>query len=113
MLKVDDILKQLDAIMRRHGDLPLRDPADRSIVALLTSAEAAIERFALPSSPYGVRCQQALAQESSDSYKLERLIGIVDALRQDYGTGGLTPVQDLIRAEVFDEFLDAAQHLLD
>jgi hypothetical protein len=40
-------------------------------------------------------------------------MGIVEALFHDYEAGALTPIQELIRAEVFEDFLDMAEHLLD
>jgi hypothetical protein len=49
----------------------------------------------------------------SDEHKLEWLIGIVEALRHDCAAGALTRVQQLIRAEVFDDFLDMSEHLLE
>jgi hypothetical protein len=112
--RVDEILKQLDALMMRHsGFLQWKEPPDRQLIGLLTSAQAAIERLAPTDSPYRERCQETLQDGSADSYKLERLIGIVDALREDYKAGALAPIQALVRAEVFDDFLEMAEHLLD
>lgn len=115
MVRVDEILKQLDAlIMRYNSFLEWKEPRTRDLVGLLTSAQAAIERLAPPDSPYRAKCQDTVqSQYASDSYKLERLMGIVGALREDYKAGALAPLQDLVRAEVFDDFLDMAQHLLD
>lgn len=115
MTRVDEILKQLDVLMMRHSHfLQWKEPPDRELIGLLTSAQAAIERLAPPNSPYRSRCQETLQHYYSvDSYKLERLIGIVGALREDYKAGALAPIQDLVRGEVFDDFLNMAEHLLD
>jgi hypothetical protein len=112
---VDAILKQLDALMMRHsGFLEWKEPPAGQLIGLLTSAQAAIERLAPPNTSYRVRCQATLQDEfSGDSDKLERLIGIVDALRADYRAGALAPIQDLVRAEVFDDFMVMAEHLLE
>jgi hypothetical protein len=40
------------------------------------------------------------------------LTGILEALRHDYGAGALAPIQEVIRAEVYDNFLEMAEHLL-
>jgi hypothetical protein len=40
-------------------------------------------------------------------------MGIVEALRHDYAADALTPIQELIRAEVFDDFLEMAEHLME
>jgi hypothetical protein len=79
---------------------------------LITSARAAIERLAPPASAYRENCAEILGR-GTDGYVVEVLIGIVAALRHDFEAGGLLPIQDLIRAEVFDDFLDMAAHLLD
>ena len=115
MTRVDEILKQLDALVMRHrGFLEWKEPPYRLLIGLLTSAQSAIERLAPPNSAYRRRCQESLQNEYSfESHKLERLMGIVEALREDYRAGALAPIQDLIRAEVFDDFLAMTEHLLD
>jgi hypothetical protein len=116
VIEVDRILKQLDAVLARHeravdaypNDLPLS-----KVKELLTSAQAAIERLAPPRSAYAVNCKVALKEHSPIEWHLEVLMGIVTALRHDYEAGSLVPIQELIRAEVFDDFLEMAEHLLD
>jgi hypothetical protein len=48
-----------------------------------------------------------------NGYRLQCLIGTIEALRKDYKAGALAPIQELIRAEVFDDFLEMSEHLLD
>lgn len=117
MITSEAILRQLKGLVDRYehaeraSDFSLT-PGD--LVGLLASVEAAIQRVAPDYSPYKVRAQEILTDVfKGDDYKLECLIGIVEALRDDYESGALTPVRDLIRAEVFEDFLDMAQHLLD
>lgn len=116
------IVKQLRAVVARYdqthaavlyagenGRWKQRDVQD-----LLASAQAAIERVAPADSAYRLKAAQSLGCEyAADEFKLEQLIWIVDALCADYEVGALTPIQDLVRAEVFDDFLDMARHLLD
>lgn len=117
MITSEAILRQLKGLVDRYEQA--ERPSDSRLtsggrVGLLASAEAAIQRVAPDYSPYRVRAQEILKDVfTGDDYKLECLIGIVEALRDDYGSGALTPVRDLIRAEVFEDFLDMAQHLLD
>ncbi|HEY3384730.1 MAG TPA: hypothetical protein VGK32_23460 [Vicinamibacterales bacterium] len=115
MMDTDAILKQLDSILQRHFQAVNSDadpiPASR-INELLTSAEAAIQRLAPPGSAYLSRGSEALKANGADEYRLELLMGVVAALRHDLEVGGLLPIQELIRAEVFDDFLDMADHLL-
>jgi hypothetical protein len=80
---------------------------------LITSAHAAIERLAPPESPYLTNCASAINEATNNQYQLEWLMGIVEALRHDYAADALTPIQELIRAEVFDDFLEMAEHLME
>jgi hypothetical protein len=112
--RVDEIVKQLDALLLRHGGfLQWQEPPARMVVGLLTSAQAAIERLSPPDSPYRAQCWATLQEGNAEAYKLDRLMGVVEALRDDYKAGALAPIQSLVRAEVFDDFLDMAGHLLD
>jgi hypothetical protein len=43
----------------------------------------------------------------------EKGVGILKALKDDIGSGFLTDVRELVIAEVFTDFLDMAEHLLD
>lgn len=120
------VLKQLSVLLKRYeqAERTLNETLNessrdsswspRDLKGLLASAQAAIERVAPPSSPYRVNAKAILESVySNEAYKLECLIGIVEALHSDYESGALAPIQELIRAEVFEDFLAMAQHLLD
>jgi hypothetical protein len=115
-MKTDQIVKQLDALRSRYQKAlkALPSTADglptSKRTELLTSSQAAIERLAPPGSSYLAHSNQV--QEPNDDFRLESLMGIVEALRHDYADGGLAPIQELIRAEVFDDFLEMSEHLL-
>ena len=114
-VKNDQILKQLDALRARYREV-IADPTDidenwRNL-ELATSAQAAIDRLAPSDSAY----TKSLAWVRENYHlksQLPHLMSIVDALRHDYAAGALAPISDLIRAEVFDDFLEMASHLLD
>jgi len=116
-MKTNQIVKQLDSIMLRHSkamldeDDPNANLPTTKLTELLASAQAAIDRYAPPKSAY--REEVNFATGVSESYRLECLIGVIRALREDYKAGALAPIQELIRAEVFDDFLEMGEHLLD
>jgi hypothetical protein len=114
MIDTATLVRQLDSILDRYSRISDSDTASAAsrVHELLTSAQAAVERLAPPGSAYQTRCSDALQANASDEYRLELLIGVVAALRHDFEAGGLLPIQQLIRAEVFDDFLDMAEHLL-
>lgn len=115
-MNTNKIVKQLDSILDRHtaalleSDNPGQLPTS-VMKELLASAQAAVDRYAPPDSAY--RVEADVDYEASPLYRLDCLIGVVKALSQDYKAGALAPIQELIRAEVFDDFLDMSEHLLD
>jgi hypothetical protein len=115
----EPIVKQLELLLRKYKrakDLAEASEsywATKDLKAFLTLAQAAIERLAPPGSAYGANYREALKYDSHDTYRLECLMGIIEALRDDYKSGALVPIQELIRAEVFDDFLEMAHHLLE
>jgi hypothetical protein len=50
---------------------------------------------------------------TSDIDSVDRGIGVLRALKEDLEKGFLTSVRDLVIAEVFTDFLDMAEHLLE
>lgn len=118
MIVTDQIVSQLSRlIMRYNRALRAVDQRDglpaRQATGLLASVRAAIARFSPPGSAYLMSYQEISNIDCSDDYRLSCLMGIVDALRHDYSAGALAPIQELIRAEVFDDFLEMADHLLE
>lgn len=50
---------------------------------------------------------------STPAGKLERQLGVLKALRDDFDGGYLSDVRGIVRAEVFTDFLEQARHLFD
>src|SRR5204862_4943857 len=67
-----------------------------------TVVAATIDRLAPPKSPYRAAIDEILPNR----------VGALRALRRDYEAGFLTRVQSLVRAELFVDFLEMAEHLL-
>lgn len=116
-----DAIAQIDALLAEIVP-QLRDKSYESGVSkvfegtsyvgqrLLTRAVAAIERLAPPGSRYVVDAQ------GEDSYfgalfDLPRLAAILQALRDDYEAGHVRSVEQLIHADVFEDFLEMADEL--
>ena len=119
MVTTELVLRQLGSLLEKYMSVAYaaKESNDgwepRTLRALLTSAQAAIERVAPPNSVYLTNCKEILAEKESDPYKLACLVGVVEALRDNYASGALVSIHELIRAEVFDDFLEMAQHLLE
>jgi hypothetical protein len=77
-------------------------------------ALAAIQRVAHIGSSHRVAADAITKQYGvCNVYGLRQLIGILRALREDYKAGFLASVTQLIHADVFADFLEMADHLLD
>jgi hypothetical protein len=79
---------------------------------LSTRALAAIDRAAPPGSAYLTQAKLVTEHESSsDLWKAEQLVAIVEALRDDYREGAMQTVEELVHADLFGDFLDLAVEL--
>ncbi|HEV7400823.1 MAG TPA: hypothetical protein VGN84_11215 [Solirubrobacterales bacterium] len=78
---------------------------------IVTRARAAIRRFAPPGSAYEDEATAAV-KLGNESWKAGQLTAIVHALRDDYRFGGLASVQEIVHADLFDDFLGMADELL-
>lgn len=105
--ELDDLLAQWEQLRRstRHSDCS--DKPHES-VTLVTLMAAAIDRYAPPGSVYRQHGPILPAHIS-----LEALPGIVHALRKDYDAGRMRTLSELVHADVFGDFLEMAQHLVE
>jgi len=109
-MNVDSILKQLDSLIEKYA-YSSSSISERQRIAFRASALAAIQRLSPPNSAYLAERDTIEGMNEWDVNKLDLLMGVVDSLRHDYSVGAMAPIQDLIRAEVFDDFLEMAEHL--
>jgi hypothetical protein len=72
---------------------------------------AAIDRLAPPNSQYIEEANRVLGW--GVTARLETLIGIVQALKFDYSADNLQSIRELIHADVFSDFLEMADYLLE
>jgi hypothetical protein len=110
------ILKEIDAALDEYSALrkqskyddcsELSHAAKEQVVARLVTT---IERFAAPTSFHARRCGEAVRTHMS----LPQLPGVLKALREDIANNRVISVVELVHADVFSDFLDMAQHLLD
>jgi len=102
-----DIITQIDRALRLYDEHRARarfdDLSDLGHVheEADTIVSAPIKRLPPSGSPY------------AEAVTLKGKIGSLRALRRDYDEGYLSSVQGLIRAELFADFLEMAEHLLD
>ena len=108
MLDKQKIIKQIDRAIKLYDDYRARskyddlsDLRDGIHTEVSTIVRATIDRLAPAGSEY-----------KKDSVLLGS-VGVLRALRRDYEEEYLNTIQGLIRAELFADFIEMAEHLLD
>jgi len=115
------ILDQIDVALRRFAEAKRRSKYDdlsdlpndlkNEIITVLSTT---IDRLAPRDSPYRANAQTALKTYGVDnSYNIQILGGILTGLRSDYSAGFLHRVEELVQADLFSDFLEMAEYLLD
>lgn len=113
MAQIDEILHQWRTLRAASQDHDLSDLDNSKAAAMITSLAAAIDRFAPPGSRY-LKLQESVLRDfgPTNGHNLLRLIGILTSLRDDISAGRLSTLTELVHADVFSDFLDMGEHLL-
>jgi len=120
IIQIDHILSQFDNYKKNFVDpYAERGPyttIDQSI-HILTSLLTTIQRFSPPNSPFFLNSQKISDKlPDQDIRKLcsyiEGLAGILLSLRDAYQNDYLKTIEELVHAEIFDDFLERAEYLL-
>ncbi len=121
----EGILKQLDALIAEAGKFQQywRQVDGREYYSKVPASEladflarvvAAIERLAPVGSAYVQILRTTLPnRDSIHADRIDPYVGILKALRSDYDAGCLQSVAELIHADLFADFMEMAEHLLD
>jgi len=111
--QLDELLKEFTELRKRSQYDDLSDLRDSDIVRFNTRARAAIHRLAGKPSVYVDQCEDILTKGGYPGGLARQLVGVVDSLRVDISLGYLDSQRELIHGELFGDFLEMAQHLLD
>ncbi len=112
-----DIVNQIDILIAefvraknatRYDDLSGGLP-DNELINIHTRMRAAIERLAPRGSSY---LKDSAEVKGFHGSKVIKYVGILQALKADYEAGYLHRVEDLIQADVYENFLEMAEELL-
>lgn len=113
LTQLDDVLTEFQNLRARaeHGDLS--DLPEGDLVRFVTRARAVIHRVAGTPSPYVDQCEQIAKGEQYPGFIAIHLVGVVESLRTDVAAGYLQSQRELVHGELFADFLEMSQHLLD
>ena len=117
----DVLAAQLDVIVAEYEDARRRSQHDDAsdvisntkAVEMVTRARASIERVGGRNSVYGRQAEVIVSQKIHEWAKLWHLVGVAQSLSHDLKAGYLTSLEELIHGEVFGDFLEMAEYLLE
>jgi len=111
--QIDNLLRKYDEARSRSKYEDLSDLPDEERTELATRIFAAIERLSPPTSRYVKDAREYMSRHWTVGHLLIRLVGVLKALRADYEEGFLQSIAELIHADLFSDFLEMADHLLE
>lgn len=119
-LQTNAILEQIDRVLDKWSEFKGRskysdcsDLPDDEITEMITLIDATITRLTQDGSRYRENARTLINHYGTDSpFTVKSLPGILKALRIDYEAGHLQSIQELIHADMFSDFLEMAEYLL-
>ncbi len=117
----ENLTKQLDGLISEWSDFRSRSGHDdcsdvmseTKAIEIATRACAAIERIGGKHSAYHVSAEEIRSDQVYWQLKVLRVVGVLQSLSADLKAGYLRTLEELIHGEVFGDFLEMAQHLVD
>lgn len=109
LIHLDSIIQMYDDALNEGRNSIIQE---RIAYGIIARAEGAIVKISGKHSPYARQMVSILDEDSHPSYKAEIITGIVAALKGDIQDGYLASLTELVRGEVFEDFLQMAEYLL-
>lgn len=110
--QLDDVLAEWSALVKRSKYDDASDLPEAEVGQFVSRAEAAIHRIAGTPSPYADQAGRVFKTKAYTGYYGRALAGILQSLRADLAAGYVKSQRELLHAELFADFLEMAQHLL-
>ena len=117
IIQLDDIINEYKGLVKTsfYGDLSdISNSLETS--SLLSKGASAIKRIAGTNSEYYKSIEFGYNEKSlyyNSGLILTHIVGIVKSLKDDISKGYLLSISELIHSDIFSDYLDMAQHLLD
>lgn len=113
--QIDAALALVDSLFARAEYNDLSDLGDDVLTDARTRCATVVDRIAPPSSEYRAAARKAVDRHEglNPGQATRELAGVLRALRADIEAGYLRTLQELIHADLFSDFLEMAEHLLE
>ena len=102
-----------ELIKKSDGEAHYSDNYYIEINEINTLLAATIDRLAPHGTRYRIEAHEALKNKYDISITILRLVGILKALRADYEAGHLEAIHEIIHADIFSDFLQMANYLIE
>ncbi len=112
-IQLDELKNQWDDMLVRSKYEDVSDLPDVEVISLITQVRATIKRISLVNSEYTKQAQNIISTDGYPGYKLQHLMGVVNALHHDLNLEYIGSIVEITHADVFDNYLDMANHLLE
>ena len=112
--QIDTVLSRSNELIKKsEGELHYSDDTYIEKHEINTLLAATIDRLAAPGTRYRIEAHDTLKNKYDVSITINRLVGILKALRADYEAGHLEAIHELIHADIFADFLLMDKYLLE
>lgn len=111
--QVDEIHKEFLSLRNRSQYEDISDIPETETIRFNTRARALIQRICESNSAYLKQSEEIIKKGGYPGYQAYHLFGVIDSLKADISAGYLQTQTELIHGELFADFLEMAQHLLD
>lgn len=112
VVQIDDLLNEFAGLLQRSKYDDASDLPEVEVGRFVSRAEAAIHRIAGRPSLYAEQSDRVFKVGGYTGYVARSLAGILQSLRADLAAGYVRSQRELLHAELFADFLEMAQHLL-
>lgn len=111
--QLDELIQEFKELQSKSKYDDVSDLSDGEVIRFVTRTRAAIHRVAGTPSVYVKQCEEIIKRGGYPGHLARQLVGVLDSLRADTSKGYLRSHKELVHGELFSDFLEMAQHLLD
>jgi hypothetical protein len=112
--QLSEVIDEAEAISKRYED-PYKTIGTAELVAVYSKAKSVVARISEVNSEFykDIHKFATIDGTGHPNLKLNRIVGILKALKSDIEKDYLKTIHQIIQSEVFSEYIDMAEHLLD
>jgi HEPN domain-containing protein len=111
--QLSELITEYESLCESSGQDDLSDLEDRELINYYTRARAAIHRISRPHDIYTKHCEEIFRLGGYPGYLVTQIIGVIDSLYDDMNNGYLQSQAELIHGELFSDFIEMSEHLLE